>query len=122
MFSIYNAIQLYKYKRTMKKIIEVYPDNQELIVNMTNVTTEFIEHCHLINRLGSIPKIFMLIIALCIRNSNAADTFAIIMLGVLTADCLLDYYVSKNRLNAVTFYNNLIRVKIKESENYGYKF
>lgn len=119
MFSIYNAIQLYKYKRTMKKIIDVYPDNQELIINMTNVTTEFMKHCRLINKLGSVPKIFMLIIALCIRNLNAADTFTIIMLGVLIADCLLDYYVITNRLNVVAYYHHLICEKTKENKNYG---
>ncbi|MCM1473596.1 MAG: hypothetical protein NC040_06035 [Muribaculaceae bacterium] len=86
---------------------------------MINVTTEFMNRCRLINKLGSIPKIFMLIIALCIRNSNAADTFAIIMLGVLTADCLLDYYVITNRLNVVAYYHHLIREKTKENKNYG---
>lgn len=119
MFSIYNAIQLYKYKRTMKKITDVYPDNQELIINMINLTTEFMNRCRLITKLGCIPKIFMLIIASCIRNSNTANIFAVIMLCVLIADCLLDYYVITNRLNVVEYYHHLIREKTKENENYG---
>ncbi len=117
MLSIYNAIQLQKYKKSMKQLEDISQDNQETVVKMTNVTKEFMERYFWANKAEIITKILILIIALCIDNSSAADMFATIMLYILFADCLFNYCVSIKRVNIVGYYRNLIyRENGKEKE------
>ncbi len=117
MLSIYNAIQLQKYKKSMKQLEDISQDNQEAVVKMTNVTKEFMKCYVWANKADIIIKILILIIALCINNSSTADMFAAIMLYILFANCLFDYYISIKRVNIVGYYRNLIyREKGKEKE------
>lgn len=108
LFSIYNAVQLHKYKKNMKYIVDLCLDNQETAAKMANVTHEFTRRCVLAIKLGNIVRIFMVIILLCTTIPSVADMFAEIMFYIFWTDNFLDYCIGKERLRTIEFYRNQI--------------
>lgn len=119
MFSLYNIITFYKYKKAMLHIVNVCSDEQDTIDRLTIGTNEFMEQCIWANKADGFIKVFILMTALIIRISDpsAANTFAEIMMFALWADSIMNYCVAKQRLKVVSYYRDKILRYNKEKCN-----